>query len=187
MAKSSTTTPATDDFRAIETWFRGYRFRSRLEARWACFLTEAGVPFEYEAQGYTFDGHFYLPDFWLPIQNCWCEIKPADPTEEERYRAERVGDGTGKRMYVLVGEPMPKDECLALPYQTPGFERHFLVSPEWDSYQFFAQCPSCGYIGITFEGRADYLKCSCEGKPKYHRDTPDLLRAYGMARAERFD
>src|SRR5262245_3495425 len=32
----------------IETIYRGYRFRSRLEARWAVFFQTLGVPWEYE-------------------------------------------------------------------------------------------------------------------------------------------
>lgn len=187
MAKSSTLSPTSDSFHAIETWYRGYRFRSRLEARWAVFFTEAGIPFEYETQGYAFDGQFYLPDFWLPVQNCWCEIKPADPSAEESYKAERVGDGTGKRFYVLVGDPMPKSEVQTLHHLTPGADRHYLVSPEWDAGHLWAQCSSCKAIALTFDGREDYIRCECSGKRKYHHDTPDLLIAYRMARAERFD
>lgn len=56
---------------SIETEYRGYRFRSRLEARWAIFFDVCGVDWEYEQQGYKFDDeegtgkHYYLPDFIL--------------------------------------------------------------------------------------------------------------------------
>lgn len=36
--------------KAIETVYNGYRFRSRLEARWAVFFDEMGVQYEYEAE-----------------------------------------------------------------------------------------------------------------------------------------
>ena len=36
------------DIRAIETSYDGYRFRSRLEARWAVFFNEAGIEYQYE-------------------------------------------------------------------------------------------------------------------------------------------
>lgn len=49
----------------IETEYNGYRFRSRLEARWAVFFDALEIPYEYEAQGYTLDGVPYLPDFTL--------------------------------------------------------------------------------------------------------------------------
>jgi len=63
--------------RAIETEYNGYLFRSRLEARWAVFFDNLSVPYIYEPEGFEFDdGVRYLPDFWLPDQHCWVEIKP---------------------------------------------------------------------------------------------------------------
>lgn len=35
--------------KAIETSYKGYRFRSRTEARWAVFFDALGVRWEYEA------------------------------------------------------------------------------------------------------------------------------------------
>jgi hypothetical protein len=68
---------------AIETSYAGCRFRSRLEARWAVFFDHLGIPWEYEPEGYlcsyrlTLDeGTFpYLPDFYLPTQQMWVEVK----------------------------------------------------------------------------------------------------------------
>ncbi len=52
--------------KAIETEYKGYRFRSRLEARWAVFFDACGVRWEYEPQGYLLDnGQRFLPDFLL--------------------------------------------------------------------------------------------------------------------------
>lgn len=55
---------------AIETFYRGIRFRSRLEARWAKLFSELGIDWMYETEGYNIalnDGtHIrYLPDFVL--------------------------------------------------------------------------------------------------------------------------
>jgi hypothetical protein len=36
----------------IETHYKGYRFRSRLEARWAVFFDELGLRWEYEREGF---------------------------------------------------------------------------------------------------------------------------------------
>ena len=50
--------------KAIETEYNGYRFRSRLEARWAVFLDALGVKYEYEPDGFVLpSGRRYLPDF----------------------------------------------------------------------------------------------------------------------------
>lgn len=52
--------------KAIQTEYKGYRFRSRLEARWAVFFDACGVDWEYEPEGYDLgDGVWYLPDFLL--------------------------------------------------------------------------------------------------------------------------
>ncbi len=50
----------------IETFYNGYHFRSRLEARWAVFFDNAGIKYEYEPEGFEHEGKRYLPDFYLP-------------------------------------------------------------------------------------------------------------------------
>lgn len=63
--------------KAIETRYRGFNFRSRLEARTAVAFDEMGVEFVYEPEGYDLDGcGKYLPDFWLPNPGCFVEVKP---------------------------------------------------------------------------------------------------------------
>lgn len=67
--------------KAIETVYKGYRFRSRLEARWAVFFDALGIKWEYEHEGYDLgDAGWYLPDFWLPTfeskKGMWVEVKP---------------------------------------------------------------------------------------------------------------
>jgi hypothetical protein len=74
--------------KAIETIYKGYRFRSRLEARWAVFFDGLGIQWEYEPEGfektlaYEANGiekvttYRWLPDFFLPHQSIWCEVKP---------------------------------------------------------------------------------------------------------------
>ena len=55
-----------DFMKVIETEYKGYRFRSRLEARWAVFFDACGVKWEYEPEGFDLgDGIYYLPDFLL--------------------------------------------------------------------------------------------------------------------------
>jgi hypothetical protein len=69
--------------KAIETVYNGYRFRSRLEARWAVFFDALGVKYEYELQGFDLGGTWYLPDFFIPLWNCYAEVKPFEFTELE--------------------------------------------------------------------------------------------------------
>lgn len=54
------------EIKPIETEYKGYRFRSRLEARWAVFFDAIGAKWEYEPEGFQLeDGTRYLPDFLL--------------------------------------------------------------------------------------------------------------------------
>lgn len=40
-----------NDFKAVETVYKGYLFRSRLEARWTIFFDSLGIKWEYEPEG----------------------------------------------------------------------------------------------------------------------------------------
>ncbi len=67
--------------KAIETKYKGRRFRSRLEARWAVFFDAMGFKWEYEPEGYAGGGTAYLPDFLLTLPNGeqrYCEVKPEE-------------------------------------------------------------------------------------------------------------
>ena len=60
----------------IETIYAGSRFRSRLEARWAVFFNWLKIRYVYEPEGYELsDGTRYLPDFYLPDQDTFFEVK----------------------------------------------------------------------------------------------------------------
>jgi hypothetical protein len=82
---------------AIQTEYKGYLFRSRLEARWAVFLDKIGMEWKYETEGYEVDGHRYLPDFWLPEIGAWAEAK-GDP---QGLRKEWL------RMKTILGQQSP--------------------------------------------------------------------------------
>lgn len=92
--------------KAIETKYKGYRFRSRLEARWAVFLNHLGIPFSYESEGFDLgNAGRYLPDFWLPGIKAWLEIKGCEPDEAEKAKAEALFEQGGDPVLLAVGEP----------------------------------------------------------------------------------
>lgn len=91
-------------FNAIETVYNQYRFRSRLEARHAVFFDALGIKYEYEKEGYDLGGTWYLPDFWLPGEDRWVEIKGQAPTEEEINKARTLSTCTQKHVSILYGE-----------------------------------------------------------------------------------
>jgi hypothetical protein len=97
------------NIKAIETHYDGYRFRSRLEARWAVFLNSLKEPYEYEKEGYSLPSGNYLPDFWLPRMDCWMEIKGEKPTEYEIQLCEELALATDKPIVIVHGLPVVPD------------------------------------------------------------------------------
>jgi hypothetical protein len=78
--------------KAIETRYKGYRFRSRLEARWAVFFDALGIKWEYEVEGYDLGkAGWYLPDFKL--EGPWpvfFEVKAGEPSDQEREKCRQL-------------------------------------------------------------------------------------------------
>ena len=101
--------------KAIETRYKGYRFRSRLEARWAVFFDTLGLQWEYEREGFNLDGNYYLPDFWLPQVKTWAEVKGETFTEKEAELCRLLSTTTGSGVVMLDGVPEYKPYPLYLP------------------------------------------------------------------------
>lgn len=90
----------------IQTRYKGYHFRSRLEARWAVFFDALGVQWEYEPEGFELpDGTRYLPDFWLPKEQLWVEIKGREPTRDEQVKCHQMALGSGNCVALIYGSP----------------------------------------------------------------------------------
>ncbi|MGH9852904.1 MAG: hypothetical protein ACREBD_23965 [Blastocatellia bacterium] len=108
----------------IETGYKGYRFRSRLEARWAVFFDHLGVKWEYEKEGYDLGrdlpemlinpetlinrlprNKWYLPDFWLPEIQFWAEVKGAPFTDQEAAMCQALAMLTDRNVLMLPGQP----------------------------------------------------------------------------------
>lgn len=74
------------EIKAIQTYYNGYWYRSRLEARWAVFFDAAGIKYVYEPEGFVgFDGSKYLPDFYLPVEDIYVEVKGCDEKLEDDW------------------------------------------------------------------------------------------------------
>jgi hypothetical protein len=98
----------TKDIKAIETEYKGYRFRSRLEARWAVFFDCLGIKWEYEVEG--FDLHYngkYLPDFHLSLDGSFVEIKPMSPDgiDEALEKCAELSMALKKDVWLIMGSP----------------------------------------------------------------------------------
>jgi hypothetical protein len=105
--------------KAIETVYNGYRFRSRLEARWAVFFDALEIEYQYEPEGYDLRKQgWYLPDFWLPHSvdelakegwGLWVEIKPIELNTSEKEKIYELCRLTGHNVLSIEGSPY-KDE-----------------------------------------------------------------------------
>ncbi len=98
-----------ETIKPIETVYKGYRFRSRLEARWAVFFDAARIKWEYEPEGYDCGGIKYLPDFYLPDLDAHVEVK-RDTEEgmaeiEEKSEKAIIWGGDIKQILILSDIP----------------------------------------------------------------------------------
>lgn len=146
-ANSSNHTPA-----AIPTEYSGYRFRSRLEARWAIFFDQLGVRWVYEQEGFELPSGRYLPDFLLPALDSFVEIKPVAPSREEQLACLELADVTRRRVVLFFGEPgFWLDEGAAV----IGTESGLVWWPGYVGDQSYLPClcPVCARVGIEYGGR----------------------------------
>jgi hypothetical protein len=160
---------------AIETVFDGYRFRSRLEARWAVFFKTAGIRYIYEPECFRLptDGELYLPDFYLPDVNMrttedmggiYVEVKPPPlnfNTEEGKRLLVHLLELswiTGKSVLLIEGTPaLWEDLIVDKGYRKYYFDAegdgHYEISitpcgERWDYRMLFARCYKCFRVRV---------------------------------------
>jgi hypothetical protein len=181
--------------RPIETVYRGCRFRSRLEARWAVFFDALGLRWEYEKEGFELpSGERYLPDFWIPgltQAGSFVEIKPRGTDRDDLSRAFDLG------AMVLEGLPWPNEYRI--------WSMHLLHDVGCEMFWAqFGRCRRCDnlYLAYGFNGEhwingyrritARFTNCRvCFGdtdrEPLLGLDTGVLGEAYRAARGARFE
>jgi hypothetical protein len=94
--------------KAIETTYKGYRFRSRLEARWAVFFDALKITWAYEVEGFDLGpAGRYLPDFHVVEYECplWVEIKGGTPSVEELNKAKCLAEHSNGNVIIAAGTP----------------------------------------------------------------------------------
>ena len=146
----------------IETVYNGYRFRSRLEARWAVFFDALGIDWEYEYEGFDLDGEWYLPDFFLPSSMFFVEVKPAQLNDRERRLLNKLDDNPPKWAMGAVS-------AIGVP-ETPTF--HYERSPT-DGKWYLVEWSGNTAFFIIQEGIA--------------RDSPRIQQAIDAAKFARFE
>jgi hypothetical protein len=168
------------DIKPIETVYNGYKFRSRLEARWAVFFDNAGIKYEYEIDGFDCgDAGWYLPDFYLP--NVWyhrhegvfIEVKHPFLNHTDYKKIERFGS---KYPILLV---------TTIPINTPDYGQIFCQN-HWDNGHIISRCPICDKFQIGFEGRLRSCKCFVNYGKEGMEQADTFEESYEKAKRHRF-
>ena len=179
--------------KAINTFYNGYHFRSRLEARWAVFFDALGVKYEYEPEGYVLpNGECYLPDFvidgldtchgfvprlFVEVKNGEClSNKEAEKIIQFHNDGENqilvVGDIREALEFVKTGNPLSEVVCKD-PVNNIGFYSFELI--DGDCYPTFFGLDKKGNVGLA---GGDYDS---------HYFAIDILKALEIACKVRFE
>lgn len=92
--------------KAINTPYKNYLFRSRLEARWAVFFDHMGWNWQYEKEGFELPSGWYLPDFWIDTVNMWAEVKAGPMKDREKKLAQELAVASFPVLVLDTPEPM---------------------------------------------------------------------------------
>ena len=189
--------------RSIQTYYKGYYFRSRLEARYAVFLDYLGIRWKYETEGYIIEknefsetfghvGEAYLPDFFLPDLHIYLEIKPEGPTGHSNF-SEDVNKALAFGAYVCQGLPEENDinpaGWIERGFDNPYADKRYSLLVPFDHGYDWCYCFSQKKIGIEYEGRSDRLIPRDQKKDDrgHSSDALILRQAWRAARTARFE
>jgi hypothetical protein len=170
---------------AIETRWKGFRFRSRLEARWAVFFENIGVQWDYEKEGFNLgDAGYYLPDFWIDDWKCWVEIKPlmVEQLEEDyEFVPQLLELSKQNRVLLIMGRPWVGNHKI-YDFHNGRYEFDF-------NYDCFSQCRRCSssvLLSVNGFSTLDHWKNpGCESEKWPVDDCYSY--AYVAARSARFE
>lgn len=156
------------DIKPIETIYNGYKFRSRLEARWAIFFDSLGVKYEYEPEGFSLpSGKKYLPDFRV---KCYGTRGYSDSGPFDLY-IEVKGKMTQEDADRIV-EFSRKETRHTCPHYGACDVRHITRSArsDYDDHERRWEMP-CGLaIGKCSDRIPDYFECAVLEEPIWLRD-----------------
>lgn len=175
--------------KAIETRYSGYRFRSRLEARWAVFFDAMRLRYDYEPEGYDLgEAGWYLPDFWLKDLKMWLEVKGRESQGDELAKCQALFQSTGHAVFFAIGEPHYGQLWLYCNDATSSSGGEGWWEAEWiESFSFDRPCVSAE----VFRGDRSLLNGKWEALQSVREDYEpaiDCIRVAGdKARQARFE
>lgn len=192
------------ELKAIQTEYKGYLFRSRLEARWAVFFDACGVKWEYEPEGYDLGGGlYYLPDFRLHNvtinhglfqRGCdiYVEVKgQMNKTDSEKIRrfsqlGVNEGDefGVSDTAVLIVGN-IPEGEDIREIIENMQDEAYGSVHPEPYNFETVDGDYFAAYPGV--DKRGTFTLFGDDSSYLWSMNERASERAYRLARQARFE
>ncbi len=193
------------ELKPIETIYNGYRFRSRLEARWAVFFDTLGIEYEYEPEGFELgDGVRYLPDFRIKCYGTrgYCDDEPFDLYVEVKGRMTEYDAAKIKK---FVGLEQLKADCSMSKYPVlvvsdiPKVRKESEVG---ESYVFhsYEGMDGTGILPFNYETidgdvfaaypavqKGKFFLYGDDGNYQHGADEARLVKAYKAARSARFE
>lgn len=158
---------------AIPTTYAGVNFRSRLEAKWACWFDLMRWKWEYE----PIDLNGYIPDFLLRFQKpIYVEVKGVITDSEMLPHVNRISKLKRDRDILFVGSGSLQlhqsvSEDIPERLQNPMLG---LILPAYSGesrWHFFSECTGHGSLFVqSFEGR-DPRCAVCGDKDGYNYDS----------------
>lgn len=164
------------NIQAIQTYYRGTYYRSRIEARWAVFFDVLGLKYNYEPEKFSLSSGAYIPDFFvksgvgctdMESPGLFYEVKGAQPDADTLARFDEFRS--------LMFHPTSAEIVH-------GGINDYEVMPrgKWPSVWEirWRQCPFCGAFGLIpwISARAglcvDRFEC---------QEARDLLRKFDVS------
>ena len=193
------------EIKPIETIYDGYKFRSRLEARWAVFFDALGVPYEYEPEGFVLpSGRKYLPDFKVKCYgtrgdigddpfDLWIEVK-GNMTKEDASKIREFSGCIDSFYWPWDDAERMKDyNRILIVGNIPRPENSWMPTEEWyDAYMKW-DIPPFNYALIdgdwfgAFPAALDGKFYLWGDEGSYIHDIEPVQRAYAIARQARFE
>ena len=147
-----------NDIKPIETVYKGYRFRSRLEAKWAVFFDSLGIRWIYEPEGLYINGIYYLPDFYLPESKQFFEVKGILSDIDMGKINALINAGYSVTIGYDDGAFRACDDWGTIGDKNHERELYELTN----DYSLLCQCKTCGKY--WFMGNAGIYTCQCCGE-----------------------
>jgi len=157
----------------LETRYNGYRFRSRLEARWAVFFNSLDINYKYEPEGYCIGSNvWYLPDFYLPDLDYWLEIKPMPNISLEDIEKTGLFSDKVHKIFVICGDPYLDSYNVCVPRKNNDTSYSLdKTTIKWGI------CPNCNRVGLLTDmgeigaGHLEYDTPDCSLYPAEYKES----------------